>query len=46
MKEDFKECEKLANKIMKEFDIEIPFLSWALMTYEELLELEKELRNK
>ena len=32
--------------IEEEFDIEIPFLSWALMTYEELLELEKELRNK
>lgn len=46
MREDFKECEKLANKIMKEFDIEIPFLTWALMTYEELLELEKELKNK
>lgn len=46
MREDFKECEKLANKIMEEFDIEIPFLTWALMTYEELLELEKELRNK
>lgn len=46
IREDFKECEKLANKIMKEFDIEIPFLTWALMTYEELLELEKELRSK
>lgn len=46
MREDFKECEELANKIMEEFDIEIPFLTWALMTYEELLELEKELRSK
>lgn len=33
-------------KIMEEFDIEIPFLTWAFMTYEELLELEEELKNK
>lgn len=46
MREDFKKCEELANKIMEEFDIEIPFLTWAFMTYEELLELEEELKNK
>lgn len=46
MREDFKKCEELANKIMEEFDIEIPFLTWAFMTYEDLLELEEELKNK
>lgn len=46
MREDFKKCEELADKIMKEFDIKIPFLTWAFMTYEELLELEEELKNK
>lgn len=46
MREDFKKCEELAHKIMKEFDIEIPFLTWAFMTYEELLEFEEELKSK
>lgn len=46
MREDFKKCEELANKIMEEFDIEIPFLTWAFMTYEDLLEPEEELKNK
>lgn len=45
MREDFKRCEELANKIMEECDVEIPFLTWACMTYNELLNLEKELKN-
>ena len=36
---------KLANKIMEECGVEIPFLTWACMTYDELLDLEKELKS-
>lgn len=46
MRADFKRCEKLANKIMVECGVEIPFLTWALMTYDELLNLEKELKKR
>lgn len=45
MRDDFKRCEDLANKIMEECGVEIPFLTWAFMTYDELLNLEKELKN-
>lgn len=45
MREDFKRCEELANKIMDEYGFKIPFLTWASMTYDELLDLEKELKN-
>ena len=45
MREDFKRCEELANKIMDECSVKIPFLTWAFMTYDELLNLEKELKN-
>lgn len=38
--------EQLAFKIMSEFGVKIPFLTWTSMTYEELLNLEKKLRNK
>lgn len=38
--------EQLAFKIMDEYGVKIPLLTWASMTYEELLELEKELKNK
>lgn len=43
---DFKRCEKLAMKIMDECNVKIPFLTWGFMTYEELLDLEEELKNK
>lgn len=45
MREDFKRCEELANKIMDKYGVKIPFLTWASMTYDELLDLEKELKN-
>lgn len=45
MRDDFKRCEELANKIMDECSVKIPFLTWAFMTYDELLDLEKELKN-
>ena len=45
MRDDFKHCEELANKIMDECSVKIPFLTWAFMTYDELLDLEKELKN-
>ena len=45
MRDDFKRCEELVNKIMEECDVEIPLLTWIFMTYDELLDLEKELKN-
>ena len=45
MRDDFKRCEELVNKIMEECDVEIPLLTWIFMTYDELLALEKELKN-
>lgn len=45
MRDDSKVCEELANKIMDECGVKIPFLTWAFMTYDELLDLEKELKN-
>ena len=46
MRADFKRCEELAYKIMDECGVEIPFLTWAFMTYDELLNLEKELKKR
>ena len=46
MRADFKRCEELADKIMDECGVEIPFLTWAFMTYDELLNLEKELKKR
>lgn len=45
MRADFKRCEELAYKIMDECGVKIPLLTWAFMTYDELLNLEKELKN-
>ena len=45
MRADVKRCEKLDDKIMNECNVQIPFLTWAFMTYDELLDLEKELKN-
>ena len=45
MRADFKRCEELAYKIMDECGVKIPFLTWAFMTYDEVLNIEKNLKN-
>ena len=45
MRADFKRCEELAYKIMDECGVKIQFLTWSFMTYDELLNIEKKLKN-